>query len=708
MNNSLSLNRRDFIKTLSSAGAGFVLAFYLPSKELLFANSTHQALEFAPNAWLKIDTSGLVTIIVAKSEMGQGVRTSIPMIVAEELEADWSRVRYEQADLQPQYGDMSTSGSRSIRTGMETLRKAGATAREMLITAAAQTWNVHRNACKAERGFIIHNPTGRKLGYGELVEAAVKVPVPENPSLKDPKEFHIIGTAIKRIDTSDKTDGTAVFGIDVKVPGMLYASVVRCPVFGGRVASFDATKAKAIKGVRDIIQIEQTVAIIAENTWLALKGREKTEIVWNEGPNTNLSNSSIREMFIEKSKAMGAVVEKLGNPSSAFSTATKTTEAIYEAPFAAHATMEPMNATASYKNGKCEIWAPTQNPEWIQRDAAQALGIAQKDVIVHITLLGGGFGRRSLPDYALDAAKISKAISVPVKVTWTREDDMQHDWYRPASYHVLAGAFDANRNLIGWTHRLVAPSILGQRSPDQIKDGLDRRACECAVEMPYSIPHVLIDYQMANTPVPIGAWRSVYASQNVFVVESFIDELAFAANTDPVQFRLELLKRSPRMSQVVRLAAEKAGWGKPLPKGHALGIACAKSFETYVAEVAEVSLDEEKRARVHRVVAAVDCGIAVNPNTIEAQIEGSIVYGLSATLKDEITIEHGRVQQSNFNDYQMPRIDEMPKVEVHLVKSSEPPGGIGEPGLPPVAPAVCNAIFSLINTRVRKLPLRIA
>jgi isoquinoline 1-oxidoreductase beta subunit len=704
MENISTFSRRDFIKVVSSAGAGLVLGFHLTTQrqnELCAA----EVESFSPNAWLRLDADDSITIAVFRSEMGQGVRTSIPMIIAEELEADWSKVRYMQPDFDPKYGRMGTGGSASIRTNMEKLRKAGAIAREMLITAAAQTWAVDRITCRAENGTVMHTSTGKKLSYGQLAAAAAQLPVPEDAPLKDPANFKIMGKRLPRLDTPEKVDGSAKYGIDASVPGMLYSVVARCPTFDGKVAQFDTAKAKALTGVKDVIEIESGIAVVADSTWHAIKGREALAITWDEGPNAGLSSDGIRKMLIEKSKSEGALAQKEGEAETVFAAATKKLEAAYDVPFAAHASMEPMNCLAYFKDGRCEIWAPTQSPQNVPRDVAPALGIAEKDVAVHITLMGGAFGRRLESDFVVEAARISKAANAPVKVTWTRDDDMQHDWYRPVSHHVLSGALADNGQLVAWRHRVVAPSISAQANPDRLKNGLDRGAVECAMEMPYYIPNLYVDYVWAPVAVPVGWWRSVYASQNVFAVESFIDELAALAKMDPYRFRLQMLEKSPRMKNVVELAATKAAWGKPLPKGHGLGLACALSFRTYVAEVAEVSIDQEAGVRVHRVVAAVDCGMHVNPDTIEAQIEGSIVYGLSAALKGAITIEKGRVVQKDFWDYQMPRIDEMPKVEVHLVQNNEAPGGIGEPGLPPIAPAVLNALFAVTGKRIRRLPI---
>ncbi len=714
MNTTFNPARRDFIKVVSVAGGGLILGFYLPSKEELLATEPVPATAFAPNAWLRIDLDGSVTVTVAKSEMGQGVRTSLPMLLAEELEADWSKIRIEPALADPKYGDMTTGGSTSVRKSWLPLRKAGATPREMLISAAAQTWGVERATCRAEQGAVIHVPSGRSLTYGQLVETAAKLPVPalnhdaSGPAdvpLKDTKDFRIIGKSAARLDTPEKLDGKAVFGLDVKVPGMLVATVARCPVFGGKVKSFDATKAMAVKGVRHVAQVPSGVAVVADSTWAAMQGREALAITWDEGPSAGLDSAGIRKMFEESAKKTGMVARSEGDAAGALAAAAKKLEAIYEFPFLAHATMEPMNCVADVRKDGAEIWAPTQSPQWAQGDVAKLLGLPEEKVKVHTTLLGGGFGRRAMPDFVVEAAHVSKAAGAPVKVVWTREDDMQHDFYRPASYHRVGAGIDSSGRLVAWTHRLVAPSVIAQVFGIQPKAG-EADAVDGAAQLPYSVPNLLVDYVMVNTAVPVGWWRSVYNSQNPFVNECFLDEVAAAAGKDPYEFRRQLLPEGSRLRRVLELAATNAGWGKPLPAGHARGIAGHFSFGSYIAQVAEVSVEASGKAKVHRVVCAVDCGQVVNPNTIEAQMESGIVFGLTAALKGAITIEKGRAQQSNFHDYEMLRMDEMPLVEVHIQASKDAPGGVGEPGTPPIAPAVANAVFAVTGKRIRRLPIR--
>ena len=687
-----TLNRRDFIKVTATASAAFVLGFYLPTEEQRMVK-IGVFESFEPNAFLTIDATGKVVVTVAKSEMGQGVRTSLPMIVAEELEADWSKVAVEQAPAHPnKYGSQGTGGSASVRRSYDMLRKTGATAREMLITAAAQQWGVDVSSCYAELGTVVHKPSGKKLSYGALVDPAAKLPVPANPTLKDPKDFRIVGKPTNQIDTPNRVDGTAQFGIDVRVPGMVYASLEHSPVFGGKVSSFDASNARKIAGVTDVVQIDEGIAVLATNTWSAFKGREALSVKWDEGKHSGQSQENIWKTFEDAAKSSGSSEHSAGDAAGALGSAAQKIEATYHIPFVAHATMEPMNCTAHVRGNTCEIWAPTQVPQSAQNEAARVLGIPADSVKVNVTLLGGGFGRRLYNDFVAQAVKISKAANAPVKLVWKREDDMQHDLYRPAAYSVMAGGLDTQGTPVAWTHRTVGASSKGLVTGGIIP--------------PYSIPNISIDSHILDTGVPIGAWRSVGPSVTAFFIESFVDELAIAAKKDPFEYRRSLLGNKPRLKGALELAAQKAGWGKPLPAGRARGIACCESFGSSIAEVAEVSVGNDGVLKVHRVVVGIDCGPVVNPKTIEAQIEGAIAYGLSAAIKDEITIERGRVKQANFDDYRIVRIDDMPNVEVHIVPSTESMGGIGEPGLPPIAPAVCNAIFELTGKRVRRLPIR--
>jgi isoquinoline 1-oxidoreductase beta subunit len=705
------ISRRDFLQSVSVAGAGLVIAFHLPG-----ANGTGMrpkrtaAGPFMPNAWLRIGTDESVLVEVDRSEMGQGVSTMIPMLLAEELEADWTKIRFEFAPADKAYtntlvGMQATGGSTSTRAAWTILRKAGASAREMLIAAAAQTWSVPPAECHAEKGAVIHGPTNRRVTFGQLATAAAALPVPQDVPLKDSKDWRIIGTPLKRLDTPYKVDGTAQFGMDVRVPGMLVAVVARSPVFGGKVAHFDDSKAKATPGVHRVVEIPSAIAVVADGYWPAKKGRDVLSITWDEGPNAAVTSATISQLFAQRAEQTGAVARNDGDAAAGMGGAATKLEAVYQLPFLAHATMEPMNCTAHVRADGVDIWAPTQFQTGVQGAGAAIGGVPLEKVQVHTTYLGGGFGRRFEMDFVMEALQVSKAVGAPIKVIWSREDDMQHDQYRPADYHRLRAGFDGSGRPVAWTHRVVAPSIMARVFPDTVKNGLDEEAVEGAVAMPYSIPNVHVDYVMTDTGIPVGFWRSVNNSYNAFAVESFIDELAHAAKQDPYTFRRDLLDKAPRHLAALNLAASKAGWGTPLPQGRARGVAVHKSFESYVAEVAEVSVGKDGTVRVHRVVCAVDCGPVVNPGIVEAQMQSAIVFGLTAALKGEITIDRGRVVQSNFTNYLMVRMNEMPVIEVHIVPSSESQGGVGEPGTPPIAPAVCNAIYALTGKRIRTLPI---
>ncbi len=705
------ITRRDFIVAGAAAGAGLVLGIYVPK-------GTRTARPFAPNAWLKVTPDNLVTLVVSKSEMGQGVRTSLAMIVAEELEADWTAVRVEQAPSNAAlYGDQGTGGSESVKSMWSTLRRAGATGRAMLIAAAAERWGVLPSTCRAEKGTVVHESSGRRLTFGQLADAAARLPVPAGAPLKDPKDFRLVGTRIKRVDTPPKVEGAAIFGIDFSLPGMLFAAVARPRVLGGKVRSFEDKESRAIPGVRRILQLPTGVAVVAESVWAALEGRRLLEVVWDEGANAALNSAAIRSLFVESAAKGGHTWRDEGDPAAALRASARTVEAVYEVPFHAHATMEPMNCTAHVHDGRCEIWVPTQVPNDIQESVGKALGLSADAVTVNLTLLGGGFGRRLEEDYAVEAAEISKAASGPTKTIWTREEDMWHDWYRPASYHVMRGGVDSQ----GWPrvfmHHMAAPSIIARWVEDIPKTSRDRVVMGQTV-FPYSVPSVRLEFSHVSTPVPVGFWRSVYASQVAFAHECFLDELAAAGRKDPLELRRRLLAadrdvvsgratyKTARLRAVLELAAEKAGWGKPLPAGRFRGIACFPSFDTYVAQVAEVSV-EEGAVRVHRAVCAIDCGQAVNPDTIEAQMQGGIVFGLSAALKGAITVENGGIKEGNFDEYDVMRMREAPEVEVHIVPSTEAPSGAGEPGVPPIAPAVANALFAATGRRLRTLPIRL-
>ncbi len=631
------------------------------------------------------------------------------MLLAEELEVDLDAVRFEFAPADPAYynpalGLQVTGGSTSIRVGWEPLRKAGAAARAMLIAAAAERWGVPVGECRAENASVIHTASDRRAGYGELAEAAAQQPVPEDVALKDPADFRLLGKRRRRLDTPYKVDGTAIFGIDVKRPGLLTATVARCPVYGGTVASYDDAAARAVPGVKDVVQISSGVAVVADNYWAALEGKRALKIEWDEGEWAGQSSERISAHFQELAAEPGVVARNDGDAEAALAQANRRLEAVYELPYLAHATMEPMNCTADVRADGCDVWAPTQFQTGTRQRASEITGLAPEQVQVHTTYLGGGFGRRAETDFVDEAVETSKAVGAPVKVVWSREDDTRHDFYRPASHHVLQGALDARGRPLAWTHRLVVPSIMLRWFPAMVQNGLDGEAVEGAVGLPYAIPNVYVDYHHAEVGVPVGFWRSVGHTHNAYVIECFMDELARAAGADPFEYRRRLLGGAPRHRRVLELAAEKAGWGGRLPSGRARGIAVHESFGSFVAQVAEVSI-ADGRPRVHRVVAAVDCGPTVNPGIIEAQIESAICYGLTAALYGAVDIEDGRAQQSNFHNYRMVRIDEMPAVEVHIVPSTDSQGGIGEVGTPPIAPAVVNALHALRGQPIRRLPV---
>ena len=702
------MERRHFLQV--AGAAGLMIAFRIPDRR--------GVVPFAPNAWLQIGTDDVVTLTIDKSEMGEGNHTALAMLIAEELDADWTKVKIGAVPDNPAGWSrrMSTGGSTSVRTSWDILRKAGATARTMLVSAAAQTWGVEAAACSTQNGAVTH--ASHRLTYGALAQKAASLPVPENPPLKDPKDFRLLGKPTHRLDTPSKVNGTAQFGIDVRVPGMLVASIERAPVFGGKVKTFDATRAKALPGVRHVVQIDGTpwtgtrgawgvgnesgVAVIADTYWQAVQARQALQITWDEGPNAALGD--IAGKLGALAGGAGVTAKTVGDAAAALTGAAKKIDAVYEVPFLHHATMEPMNCTAHVRADGCDVWAPTQNQTRAQEVAAEAAGLPKEKVRIHTTLLGGGFGRRLESDFVAEAVRLSKAAGVPVKVIWSREDDTRHGFYRPATYNRLAAGLDAQNKPIAWTHHIVAPPILLKFGP--LQNGIDATLIDGAADVPYAFPNVLVDQVAADlSGIPLGFWRSVGASQNAFVVECFMDEVAAAAGRDPYELRRELLQAKPRHLRTLELAATKAGWGTPLPAGHGRGIAIAEWEPTVCAEVAEVSVAPDGTVRVHRVVCAVDCGPVVNPDTLEAQMQGGVVFGLSAAMYGEITIENGRVKQGNFNDYPVLRMPEMPVVEVHIVPSTDALGGIGEPSVPPTAPAVCNAIFAATGKRIRRLPI---
>jgi isoquinoline 1-oxidoreductase beta subunit len=587
------------------------------------------------------------------------------------------------------------------------MRKAGAAARDMLLQAAAQQWGVDKSACRTENGVIYHDASKRKLTYGNVAAAAAMLPVPQNVPTKDPKQYRIVGKPTKRLDTPDKVNGVAEFGIDVRKAGMVYAVVARCPVFGGKVASFDATKAKAVPGVKNVVEISRGVAVVADNTWAAMEGRRALDVKWDEGATATASSDSISKLFADQMAKAGAEARKEGDAPSALSGAAQKIEAVYEAPYLAHATMEPINCTADVRADRVDVWAPTQFQTMAQGMAAKICGLKPENAFIHTTYLGGGFGRKAGTDFVIEAVEISKAIGQPVKLTWSREDDMQHDYYRPASYAKLAAGIGADGWPVAWTTRIACSSIMEAWFPGSTKNNLDPTSVEGVATLPYSIPNIYVDYVRTEPGIPVGFWRSVGASQNGFFSECFMDELAVAGKKDPYEFRLRLLDKAPRLHGVLELAAQKAAWDKPLPAGRYRGIAVLEAFQSYAAQVVEISVDRKARSvKVHRVVCAVDVGRVVNPTNIVMQSESAIVYGLSSALYGAITISGGRVTQTNFNNYQVLRMDAMPVIETYIVPSEEKPTGAGELAVPPLVPALCNAIFAATGKRIRRLPIR--
>jgi CO/xanthine dehydrogenase Mo-binding subunit len=645
--------------------------------------------------------------------MGQGVRTALPMILAEELEADWKEIEIEQAGASTLFGDQTTGGSASIRTTWDPMRKAGAAAREMLISAAALTWGVPRSGCIAENSRIRHVASGRSLNYGELVVRAATLPIPSDVPLKQSKDYKIVGRRLPRVDSPSKVKGEAVFGIDFRIPEMKFAVLSRCPVIGGKVASFNDKDSRKVSGVSYVGKIgDSAVAVVADTVWGAMEGRRVLNLNWDEGSNRDLNTAAVRaSLKAAAASKKGPNIYMAGDPAKV---AGRRISAEYELPFMAHAPMEPGNCTAYYQGTKCELWAPTQVPQDCRDSVAAAVGLDPDQVKVNVTLMGGGFGRRLEHDYAVEAALVSKAINSPVKVIWTREDDMRSSMYRPASLHQLSATIDGTGFPSALTHRFIAPSISGQKG-QPAADGVDPDLPDEAGPV-YGISNYAIEYVMTETPVPLGWMRSVYALQAAYALESFIDELADAAGKDPLQYRLHLLQKdqdlqyftttwkTARMRGVLQLAADKAGWDKTLPNGRFRGIACFGCFASYMAEVVEITMENEE-PHVHRVVAAVDCGQIVNPGILEQQIQGGIVYALANALRAKITIEKGRVVQGNFDDYAPLRLAETPTVEVYAVQSTEPPSGIGEPSVPPLAPALCNAIYAATKKRIRSLPV---
>ena len=707
-----STSRRRFLQSSATLAGGLVISFWLPGGggRLAFAQAP-QPPKVSPNAFLRIGKDGSVTVVVKHLEFGQGVTTALPMILCEELECDWSKVRYELAPAAPEYahtmfGIQITGGSSSVSNSYEQLRTVGAQARMMLMQAAADQWKVKAADVRAEKGFVI-GPGGKKLSYGQLADAAARVPVPEKVALKDPKSFTVIGKPTRRIDSVEKVEGKAKFGLDVQRKNLHTAVVAHPPVFGALVKSFNADKVKGIAGVTHVVELKSGVAVVAENFWSAKKGRDALEVVWDLGPGAGISSVALAAQFRESAKTPGKVARKADNP-DAMKAAAKTIVAEYHVPFLAHAPMEPLNCTVEVRSDGAEIWVGSQLQGVDQGAAAKVLGLKPEQVKLNTMLAGGGFGRRANPvsDYVVEACEVAKQVKVPVKVVWTREDDIRGGYYRPMYAHRVEVGFDAQSKVAAWNHAIVGPSIMAGTpfEPMMVKDGIDPTSTEGVADTPYELANMNVTLQTVNPGVPVLWWRSVGHTHTAFVMETMIDECAEAAGKDPLAYRRELLGKHPKVARVLDLAASKAGWGTALPAGRARGIAVHESFGSICAQVAEVSLSGND-IRVHKVTAAFDCGLVVNPLTVEAQLQSAVAFGLAAALYSEITLKDGRVEQSNFHDYRVLRMNEMPLVEVHLVPGGDKPTGVGEPGTPPVAPAVANALFALTGKRARTLPL---
>jgi isoquinoline 1-oxidoreductase subunit beta len=707
------MERRDFLKASVMASGGLLIGFRFSGIAALTSAET-SATSFMANAFVRIGTDERVTVIVNHSEMGQGVYTSLPMLLAEELDADWSKVGFEPAPVDPKYnhpafGMQITGGSSSVWSGLEQFRQAGAAARTMLVAAAAQQWNVDPATCRTESGAVL-NGSNRKLTYGRLAEAAAKLTPPAHLQLKDPKTYKLVGKPIKRLDTPEKLTGKAVFGIDVKLPGMLTAVVARPPIFGAKLKSFDDSRARPMPGVRKIVAIPAGVAVIAESFWQAKVARDALRVEWDEGSMHDFDTGKMMQDFRELSKSPGTSVRKDGDATAALETAAKKIEAVYEVPYLSHLMMEPLNCVVDLRADSCEVWTGSQFQTVDRANAAKAAGLPNEKVQLHTTFLGGGFGRRANPqsDFVVEAVYVAKAAGVPVKVIWTREDDMQGGWYRPAFLHAIEGGIDASGNPVSWRSRLVGQSIMaGTPFAAMMMKGkaYDPASVEGVDDLPYAIPNVTVESHQAEINVPVQWLRSVGHSHTAFAVECFVDELAGLAQKDPYQFRRGLLQKQPRYLGVLDLAAQRAGWGTPLPKGTGRGIAVHFAFGSYSAHVAEVSVAEGK-VRVHRMVCAIDCGEYVNPGIIAAQTESGAIFGASAALFQELTFTNGRLQQTNFNTFPVMRMNECPVIETYIVENKEKAGGIGEPGVPCAAPAIANAIFAVTGKRIRRLPIR--
>ena len=699
-------SRRDFLKTSAAGGGALVIGIALPGmfQEALAATDSKM------NAWIRIGSDNSVTILCARSEMGQGVVMALPTLVAEELEVDLKKVRVDFAPPGEDYinamlGGQITGGSTSVRDGWEKLRVAGAQARTMLVTAAAEKWGVDADKCHAMNGMVM-GPGGKKATYGSLAEAASKLTPPKDVKLKDPSKWRYVGKPLKRLDTASKINGTAEYGIDVKLPGMLYASLAQCPVIGGKATAVDDAKAKSMPGVKHVLKITDGVAVVADSWWQAKQARDALNITWDEGPLKGVSSEGVSKGLAAAMAKPGATIKKQGDVAAAMGSAAKKVEATYEMPFLSHSPLEPMNFTADVKKDSALLIGSIQFQQLAMGMATAITGLKPEQITIKTTYLGGGFGRRIDCDYFAQAVEISKTIGAPVKLVWTREDDMTHDFYRPASLTQMSAALDAGGKPTALSFKMSSPSVTSRLFPPLVKDGVDPLMTE-AILVPYDIPNQSVATVIHDTGLRVGYLRSVSHALNVFANESFIDEMAAAAGKDPYQFRLSLLDKQPRFANVLKLAAQKAGWGKPLPKGRARGIGLMEGYETYMAQVVEASVDGGQ-IKVHRVVVAVDLGRMVNPNIVQQQLESNIIFGMQVALYGNITLKDGRVEQQNFNTYKLPRMPETPKIEMHIVKSNEKPGGIGEPGMALFSPTLANALFALTGKRQRKMPFSLA
>ncbi|MBQ1762118.1 MAG: xanthine dehydrogenase family protein molybdopterin-binding subunit [Aquincola sp.] len=727
-----TLPRRSFLKFGAAAGGGLMVSFALPlraqtdRKEKPAEAAVGQAAEkatgeagaLAHNAFIRIDREGVVTLVMHKVEMGQGTYTSMPMLLAEELEVDVTKVKLEHAPPDnerygdPLLGGQVTGGSTSVRGAWVPLRKAGASARTVLVATAADRWGVPAADCTVRNGVVTHTASGRSLHYGQLVDEAARRPAPADVKLKPAKDFRLIGTPVKRLDSPEKVNGRARFGIDVRLPGMLVATVAASPVVGGKLKSADDAKALAVKGVRQVLKIDNAVAVVGDHMWAAKQGLAALAPTWDDGANAGFTNAKLVADMQAAAAKPGAVARNDGDAGQAFAQAQgRKLEAVYELPFLAHATMEPINTTVLLQADGCDIYVGTQVPTIAQGAVAKLTGLPLDKVRIHNHLIGGGFGRRLEVDSVVQAVAFAKKAKpgTPIKFVWTREEDIQHDMFRPYYYDRLQAALDAQGRPVSWSHRITASSIMARFAPPLVKDGVDPDAVEGAKDLPYQIPNVKVDYVRHEPPVPTAFWRGVGPTHNIFVVESFMDELAAAAGADPFEYRRGLLAKAPRERRVLELAAEKAGWKTPLKpiegKRVGRGISVQFAFGSYIAQVAEVAVDGEGNVQVLRVVCAVDCGQVINPDTVRAQIESGVNFGITAALWSEITFDQGRVMQNNFTDYRMLRMNESPTIEVHIINSTEDPGGIGEPGTSALAPAVTNAVFAATGQRIRKLPI---